>query len=446
MSVYPELVSGARDAESARSWRVVPGSARRGGASCDFTRRVLEVPLGESAVERVVRAHELAHARVSPDEPVSPSELGVSARALECAEELRVNSLLGRLGFAVECLRDGTEAEGARRLAQSGAWSEVVCLWLAVLGTGGERPYLAAVRRVDATWASALVVVRRRVKAMLAEHRTSDLGATVPGARGLPRGYDVSVEIARMADRAGSARVPRDRREMEGFRRSLAPGGRRVPSGRPAPLVWAVPSSGVEPGGGRAPRAIGGAATGAVLRYPSRLLTDPSRRAFAHCRSRAGGIVIVDQSGSMDLDAAVLERVIARATRSLVVGYSHRPGDPGATPNAWIVADEGRVRSPVPHGNVGNGADQSVLEWSLRRRRPSEPVVWVTDGQVTDSNDQPDEAITRACARLVWEGRVRLVRSVDEAPEAIHRASSLVGTDLNRFGRVGRALGELVTR
>ncbi len=445
MSVFPELVSGARDAGSARPWRVVSGSSWRGGASCDFTQRVLEVPLGSSSVERVVRAHELAHARVSPDEPVSPTELGVSARALECAEELRVNALLQRLGFSVDRLRDGTEAEGARRLAQSGAWSEVVCLWLAVLGTGGERPFLAAVRRVDANWASALVVVRRRVNTVLAEHSTVELGATAPGSRGVPRGYEVSVEIARVVDRAGSARVPRDRREVEGFRRSLAPGGRRVPSGRAAPLVWTVLSGGVEPGGVRGPRALGGAPAGPVLRYPGRLLTDPSRRAFAHHRPRAGGIVIIDQSGSMDLDPVVLERVIARTTRSLIVGYSHRPGDPGATPNAWIIADEGRLRRPVPHGNVGNGADASILEWSLGRRRSGEPVVWVTDGQVTDSNDQPDEAITRACARLVWEGRIRLVRTVDEAPAAIQRASSLMETDLERFGRVGRAVRDLVS-
>jgi hypothetical protein len=36
--------------------------------------------------------------------------------------------------------------------------------------------------------------------------------------------------------------------------------------------------------------------------YPSRLLTDPHRRGFAQRASRVGGVIVIDQSGSMDLE------------------------------------------------------------------------------------------------------------------------------------------------
>ncbi|HEY5263252.1 MAG TPA: hypothetical protein VIJ08_03180, partial [Acidimicrobiales bacterium] len=64
--VHPELVTGRDDGFGDARWTVKPGSTRRGEASCNLTERILEVPLGLDATSRVVRAHELMHARVSP--------------------------------------------------------------------------------------------------------------------------------------------------------------------------------------------------------------------------------------------------------------------------------------------------------------------------------------------------------------------------------------------
>ncbi|MDE3222642.1 MAG: hypothetical protein KGL79_04320, partial [Acidobacteriota bacterium] len=62
-TIFPELVTGRLDAEELIAWTVKEGSTSRGGASCDLSRRILEVPLDSSEVARVVRAHELLHAR-----------------------------------------------------------------------------------------------------------------------------------------------------------------------------------------------------------------------------------------------------------------------------------------------------------------------------------------------------------------------------------------------
>lgn len=179
------------------------------------------------------------------------------------------------------------------------------------------------------------------------------------------------------------------------------------------------------------------------MRYPSRLLTDDLQRAFARRTSRHGGIVVIDQSGSMDIDPSALSSLLVRAPDALVVGYSHRPGDAGQTPNVWLLAQRGAVVTHCPTGNVGNGVDGPVLEWALRRRMGSEPVIWVTDGQVTDSHDHPDEHLTAACAVLVRRHRIRLVRELDGAGRALRGGRTTNGSEWTRFGRLGRKLQEM---
>ena len=121
----------------------------------------------------------------------------------------------------------------------------------------------------------------------------------------------------------------------------------------------------------------------------------------------------------------------------------HRPGDLGATPNAWVLVNRGRVAVHWPDGNVGNGVDGPALRWALARRRDGEPVVWVTDGQVTDSHDHPCDELTRECAELVREHRIRLVHGIDEVPRALRAPRPLVSPELASFGRVGRQLKEM---
>ncbi|MGH9019707.1 MAG: hypothetical protein ACRDV0_01650, partial [Acidimicrobiales bacterium] len=189
MRVFPELVVGRDDDFEAGPWRVREGSTRRGGASCDLAQRVIEVPLGDGETARAVRAHELMHARVSPF-GLEWAELFPDAapRALECAEELRTNTLLARLGFAVDLLVDGSERAAGRRLAEDGDWSQAVCFWLAVIGTGAERAYLAGVRAARPTWVGALRAVRTRALAIMSSP-TALLASTARDERGVPRGY-----------------------------------------------------------------------------------------------------------------------------------------------------------------------------------------------------------------------------------------------------------------
>jgi len=439
-NVFPELITGRLDFDPVQAWSLKVGTTQRGGASCDLARRVLEVPLDGNERARVVRAHELLHARVSPHLEYFLHALDeVTPRALECAEEARVNTLANRLGFDTELLRDGSERAGGRLVGDRGDWPEAICFLVAVLGTGAEREYLAGVRKSRPEWSMGLRALRKHVHRNLEILPLSVLGDTAI-VEGVPVGYARStMVVARLLTRAMSAQAPVDAESLRIFRRSLEPGGRRAPSGRFAPLV--VAQGELQRTHRRGPtRVWSPSVTGTSLRYPGRMVSDPQRRMFArHVRS-GGGVVVIDQSGSMDLASDDIVELLRTAPQALVIGYSHRPGDLLDVPNAWLLAQNGRIEADPPRGNVGNGVDGPVLRWAFEQAKRHETVVWITDGQVTDSNDHPSIELTRECANLVRQHRVRLARDVGEARELLRRPSYSSRKDWTRFGRLGREL------
>ena len=126
--IFPELLSRREDNNVNGAWEVHGCSTMRGEASCNLGEQVLEVPLESTELARVIRAHELMHAQVSPHaEHLRKALDEVSPRALECAEELRVNTLLGRLGFDISLMKDGTEKPGGRRVPEAEMWPEAIC-------------------------------------------------------------------------------------------------------------------------------------------------------------------------------------------------------------------------------------------------------------------------------------------------------------------------------
>ncbi len=381
------------------------------------------------------------HARVSPRVDYLLKALDeVAPRALECAEELRVNVLVGRLGFDLAQLCDGSEKSGARRLAESGQWAEALCFYMAVLGTGAERPFLSGIRASDATWLPALRAVRKRALDILSRE-THCLAATDLDESSLPRGYASStLVLARLLTQTASARLPTGPDELRAFRRSLEVGGRRPPTGVFAPLVLDEALANVRARPRGSERRWRPATTGTVLRYPGRLVSDDHRRGFGVRRAQHGGVVVIDQSGSMDVTPDDLRALLHEAPAALVIGYSHRPGDRGTTPNAWVLCDRRLVARPSPPGNVGNGVDGPVLAWAASHRRDHEPIVWVTDGQVTDSHDYPDAALSRECAQLVRLHRIRLVRDLSGVVRALRSDRPAPRSQWGSFGRVGHAL------
>ncbi|MEI8148471.1 MAG: hypothetical protein WCG62_05270, partial [Actinomycetes bacterium] len=256
----------------------------------------------------------------------------------------------------------------------------------------------------------------------------------------VPAGFlDVTVRLARLADRVAGAQAPSTAEEFKQFRRSLQPGGRRPPSGTFAPLVLdtTLEYEAVQPrvGGRRLCPEVCGTGGARI----NRLLTDPQQRIFTRRRVGAGAVVVIDQSGSMDIPVDELEALLKAVPGVTVLGYSHRPGDAVSNPNAWLLADRGCRALRWPLGNVGNGVDGPVLRYALTLRRNRDRVVWVTDGQVTDSNDHPNEGLSGECAELVRRHHIFLVRTLGEVPGCL-RNGGVQSLQLGEFGRIGRKL------
>ena len=90
----PELLTSRLDRHGPVRWRVEPGAARRGEAWTDLVGCVMRVPFDGGAHGRLVRAHELMHARVSPLSAGSfESWTDVDARSVECAEAVSYTHL-----------------------------------------------------------------------------------------------------------------------------------------------------------------------------------------------------------------------------------------------------------------------------------------------------------------------------------------------------------------
>ena len=200
---------------------------------------------------------------------------------------------------------------------------------MAVLGTGGEKEYPPVSDRSrprgcrDCAPCATGARSHERTREFDPRGDASKRGSAAQwlrGRHGRARSYPYAVHGRTTTDDPGRvAFVP-----------SLArPGGRRPPTGKFRPLHFDETVT-------MSPRARAARDYAVRMRDSFRFLdalsqptlTDERKRAFARRATIHGGVVIIDQSGSMDLDEASLAALLRRAPDALVVGYSHRPGDP----------------------------------------------------------------------------------------------------------------------
>jgi hypothetical protein len=153
--------------------------------------------------------------------------------------------------------------------------------------------------------------------------------------------------------------------------------------------------------------------TGRNPRRMSRLLTDPERRIFDRTVRGAGGVVLVDTSGSMSLSEEQVKQIVIHAPSALVAQYS---GGSRIRPNLYVIANKGRMVDKLPRPNGSNEVDFPALEWAIKQRqRPNSPVIWVSDGGVTGRGDNCHDDLTMACIRLCKKEGVYVVPDPDTA-------------------------------
>ena len=451
---------GREDIENGE-WLVEDCEPRRGIPATAVVERIMRAPAHDTEQARVIRAHELMHAKVSPAKEWGQwQERKIATKeSLIAVEELRINLLVKKAGFNVEeYLSDGGETADGERLACTNDWKSAVYMAVATAGTASSKPFLTGVRRHNRLWGSALLdISKRAVKEMEKAYGTRRLASTdVHRQTGLaPMGFVFTEKIAEWIDRLAGMEPPTEDEVSEESEDSSSEQksetgeeGKREHSnkgvGKSAEKILKEKLHGITPDrmNGQVPYwgdlvtenlpkpivAKGGLgkkkSVSNVGRSPRRLhryMTDPQRRIFDVKKRGLGGVVCIDASGSMSITHNDIVKILEASPGATVIAYSQMDSECKAT-NSWILADKGRMVDEIPEMGQGNGVDFPALEWAVKRRQHSSaPVIWVTDGGVCGPNQGFSSLLANQCTQFCIDKRIITAYEVNEAVQILNR-------------------------
>lgn len=455
-------------------WSVEEVPAKRGVARTDISGRRIFAPAGLTELDRIVRAHELMHARITPAESIEDwVKRGVASwDALQSVEEVRVNYALHKAGFDLNELTDGNEdADGELAVIQED-WRSAVLFAVGSAGTAGGKRFLVGVRRQSKKWANALQKIQKHIWSVAEGAETGRVGRkqrvqvmpifSTEVHRGIglaPAGFAWTEKWAEYVDRisqmtppsteedsTGSKKKSKDAdsdEETEGTKTETESDSQEITNRaseeedfekrmrRMKPLHYSSQSadwsklvfgktilSAVSKGSLGKKRTA--QAYGRNPRRIGRLYTDPQRRVFDHERRSKGGIVLIDGSGSMSLTREDVIKILRVAPGATVAIYSDMDEGRGK-PNIHILAKNGKCveEKNMPEFGKGNGVDFPALEWAVDQRKGKEPIVWVTDGGVCAGSDGFSHVLAIQCIKTAKRENVLCVDHVDDAVKAL---------------------------
>ena len=447
---------GRKDAEHG-AWQVEDCEPRRGIPATSIVERKMLAPAHDTEQARVIRAHEMMHAKVSPlgDSFQQWIQRGIATeKAMTVVEELRVNFLIQQRGFDAKAhLADGGETADGERFANTNDWQGAVHMAIATAGTASNKLFLNGVRRHNRMWGESLAdISKRAVKEMQKAYKTGTLASTAVDTRtGLfPYGFSHTERIAEWIDRLASISPEELHEGEEGESQEGAEGesnegaegepakashsnkgrgrpkkgtGKRLTGITPSEYTRNIPMWGeLNIGKLSMPLATKGnigkkrtaSNIGRSPRRMHRIMTDPQMRVFDKVTRGSGGVVVIDASGSMNFNHEQIRKIVENAPGATVLSYSEMGGK--ETPNAYILADKGRMVKDLPNQGSGNGVDFPALEWAVKnRQRSNSPIIWVTDGGVCGTNSGFHNSLAMQCINFCKKHNIVVVPFVDEA-------------------------------
>ena len=469
-------------------WTVEEVGAKRGVARADIVNRKIYAPAGLSELERIIRAHELMHARISPAEQIDEwIKRGVASwESLQAVEEIRVNYAIQKAGFDLGHLTDGAEdADGEFAVIQDD-WNAAVRFAVATAGTAGGKRFLVGVRRQSKSWATALQKIQKHFWKQIEGADTGKQGrrrvhpepifsTEVHRALGLsPAGFAWTEKWGEYLDRLATMEPPsksdkpvkakkKSESKIEGEDGSAEDGdtedgstddeveqvekeshtivnkGKKIEdtlrdlsplrysgSGTAewGKLIWGETVLSRVAKGTLGKKRIA-VNYGRSPRRIHRLYTDPQRRCFDQERRAKGGIVLIDGSGSMSLTREDVLEILKVAPGALIAIYSDMDSGEGR-PNIHILAKDGKCveEKNMPEFGSGNGVDYPALEWAIEQRKRHEPIIWVTDGGVCGTRSSGGFQQTMA-VQCIKHAKKNKVICVDHVKSAVTMINSL---------------------
>jgi len=450
ISVEPEMLT-REDTEAGR-WAVSQCRAERGEPSTDIINRRMTVPTFDDDLARVIRAHELMHAKVSPagDWGAWVNRKIATESALTVVEELRVNTLCSAVGFAMkENLTAFGDTEIGERVVATKDWKGAVHFAVATAGTIANKQFLTGVRRHDREWGLILLDISKRAHKEMKKINHRELSSTMVHERSglFPIGFIHTERIAQWVDMLTDKSPEQHKAEAEakanakadakadkdgsgkhsnvGVEKSTNMTGNPFKGITPSEPSYQLPYWGeliIErlPMPNHSKGNLGkkkvASNVGMRPRRMHRYMTDPQMRIFDRTVRGSGGVVILDASGSMSFTHEQLMLILENAPGATVAMYT----DKGEGTNCWIVADKGRLVNQLPDVGSGNGVDFPAIEWGYRQKQNTQsPMIWVTDGGVCGPHQNFSDILSMQCITYCKQKNIIIVPHADEAIEQL---------------------------
>jgi hypothetical protein len=151
---------------------------------------------------------------------------------------------------------------------------------------------------------------------------------------------------------------------------------------------------------------------GVVPRRIDRWATD--KRIFDNSRRSMGGCVLLDASGSMNIEHADVAALAAASPNMKVAMYS------GSyyTGTLSIIADKGKAASESTLVNqrdqagYSNIIDGPALKWLSKQRGP---LLWVSDAEVYGENDSTSQELRREVAQICNKSGIIRMPNINDA-------------------------------
>ena len=453
----PEMITrnDLPDTTTSKRWNIVGVQPQRGEPATGIDSREMRVPLYDTEHSRTIRAHEMVHAKVSPNGKQFEKWVKrgyASAMMMVRVEELRVNLLAQQAGFdTMTHLSDGSEYLAGQRTAEVGDFRSAVADAVAFRCCAGYDSYIAGIASKKPEWVEYLTnlseTAERYFRGIMSANSHPALHDTHTR---LPlSGFGYVENVAKWLEEmvgsltenpTGEPQKEGKPKEGEGKEGEGAEGeqqegeGWKEASERKAQETQGRWHSGSIPKRGKAEQweelrigtpalernvmgAIGrkrvATNMGRNPRRMSRLLTDPDKRIFDRTVKGAGGVVLIDTSGSMSLSHDEVMEMVLSAPSALVAQYS---GGRSNRPNLYVVANRGKCVRQLPDPNGGNGVDAPALRWAVSKRQSaSAPVIWVSDGGVTGKGDSWGEDLVMECISIVKRNGIYTAETPEQA-------------------------------
>lgn len=141
------------------------------------------------------------------------------------------------------------------------------------------------------------------------------------------------------------------------------------------------------------------------------------QRVFHRVKKTSGGSVLIDDSGSMGLDSEDLDEMIEAAPASIVAVYAGNDGSDGG--EIRVVAKDGK-RAKAEDLSIGNYGGNGIDGPALEwlGQQPY-PRIWITDGGVTAVSDHSYRRLHQEAADICRRLKITVVPNAEEAAERL---------------------------